>query len=97
LLGRRGKAIIEQEKEQALAGRKVFFGKTVRSATRASNRKAFSSTFSLNWAKQADVPSDSGNPAHFTLPMSFADWELFRKKPSLQRVRSTHRSDRWPT
>jgi len=54
------------KKEQAIGGTpRCFLGKTVRSATRASNRKAFSSTFSLNWAKQADVPSDSGNPRAF--------------------------------
>ncbi|HXM28309.1 MAG TPA: cytochrome c [Chthoniobacterales bacterium] len=81
--GPEGKAIIEQEKEQALAGRKVFL-ENCAICHSSKQPEGFQLNFSLNWAKQADVPSDSGNPAHFTLPMSFADWELFRKSQAFK-------------
>jgi hypothetical protein len=81
--GPEGKAIIAQEKEQALAGRKVFL-QNCAICHSSKQPDGFQLNFSLNWAKLGDVPSDSGGPAHFNLPMSFADWELFKKTHAYQ-------------
>jgi hypothetical protein len=76
--GPEGKAIIEQEKEQALAGRKVFL-QNCAICHSSKQPDGFQLNFSTDWAKLADVPSGDGDPAPFTLPMGFADWELFKK------------------
>jgi mono/diheme cytochrome c family protein len=78
-----GKASIEQDKEQAAAGRAVF----LRNCAICHSSKqpgGFKLSFSLDWAKLGDAPSTSDDPPHFTLPTAYADWELFKKTPAYQ-------------
>jgi hypothetical protein len=78
-----GKAIIEREKDAALAGRKVFL-QNCAICHSSKQPDGFQLNFSLHWTTQAGLPSGSGDPAHFNLPMSFADWELYKKTPAYQ-------------
>jgi hypothetical protein len=81
--GLEGKAMIEQEKELALAGRKVFLQHCA--ICHSSKQPAdFQLTFSLNWSKVANVPAKGADSSHLTLPTSYSEWELFKKSPAYQ-------------
>jgi hypothetical protein len=78
-----GKTIIEREKEQAAAGRAVFL-RNCAICHSSKQPDGFRLSFSPNWSNLAETPSAGGDPAHFTLPMSYADWELFKRTPAYQ-------------
>lgn len=81
--GPEGKAMIEQEKELALAGRKVFLQHCAICHS-SKQPEDFQLTFSLNWSKLANVPATSADPSHLTLPTTYSEWELFKKSPAYQ-------------
>jgi hypothetical protein len=78
-----GKAVIEQERPTALAGRSVFLQHC---AICHSSKQPddFELTFSLDWAKHANTPATGTDPIHLTLPMSYSEWELFKRSAAYQ-------------
>jgi hypothetical protein len=78
-----GKSVIESEKAQAAAGRTVFLNDCAICHS-SKQPDGFQLSFSPNWAEVSQTPSSSNQPAHFTLPMSYSDWELFKRSPAYQ-------------
>jgi mono/diheme cytochrome c family protein len=81
--GDEGKEIINKEREQAAAGRSVF----LRSCAICHSSKqpdGFRLSFSPKWSSVSGTPSASDDSAHLTLPMSYQEWELFKRSASYQ-------------
>lgn len=74
-----GAAIIAAERETAAKGREVFVDHCA--VCHSSKQPAgFGLDFSADWSKHA-VPA-AGQPAHYTAPQSFEDWEAFKSSPA---------------
>ena len=69
----------ENDLARAASGRTVFV-ENCAICHSSKQPKDFELTFSGEWAKQR-VPGP-GEPAHFVLPMEFADWEAFKRHPA---------------
>ena len=81
--GDEGQGIINQEKEQAAAGRSVFL-RNCAICHSSKQPDGFRLSFSPNWSSLSGTPSASDESAHLTLPMSYQEWELFKRSGSYQ-------------
>jgi mono/diheme cytochrome c family protein len=70
-----GEKEIADEIDAAAKGRAVFL-RNCAICHSSKQPDGFALTFSRNWAAQS-TPA-AGQPAHFVLPMDFADWEAFK-------------------
>jgi hypothetical protein len=78
-----GKASIEQDRELAATGRGVFL-RNCAICHSSKQPDGFKLSFSPDWAKSNNSPSTSDTPPQLTLPVAYADWELFKKLPAYQ-------------
>jgi mono/diheme cytochrome c family protein len=81
--GREGQEIIEKDKVHALAGRTVFL-QNCAVCHSSKQPEGFSLTFSPKWRREERAAAGSGQTLHLTLPMSYADWESFKRTPAYQ-------------
>jgi hypothetical protein len=81
--GQEGRTIIEGARELALAGRNVFL-RNCAICHSSKQPEDFRLTFSPKWRDEGNAPNSDSKAAHLTLPMSFTDWELFKKTPAYQ-------------
>jgi hypothetical protein len=79
--GDEGKQIINQEKGQAAAGRSVFL-RNCAICHSSKQPDGFRLSFSPNWSSVSGTPSASDESAQLTLPMSYQEWELFKRSGS---------------
>jgi len=81
--GPEGKKIIEEEKDKALAGRTVFL-RNCAICHSSKQPENFQLTFSPKWSNEDTASAANEVSLHLTLPMSFTDWELFKKTRAYQ-------------
>jgi len=75
------KATLDQEKAAAAQGRTVFLNNCAICHS-SKQPDGFQLEFSRRWASAA--PPQAGQPARFTLPMGFAEWEAFKRSPAYE-------------